>query len=65
VTLQELPAHKLTHTRENSWWLNDAHGIAISRVCGECEDVVRAQYDPRIFNVSTYRDVVEEPIDDE
>lgn len=64
----QLHAHKATHDRKNSWWLRDAMGIEVSRVCDACEDAVKAQYDPAIFGESPgvrYKDVVDEPIEAE
>ena len=65
MTPDELRTHRSTHTKFNSWWLNDAHGIPCSRVCGDCEDAVRATYNPEIFNLQSYADVVEEPVEPE
>lgn len=61
----ELAEHKQTHTKENSWWLNDVMGIPVSRVCDHCIDAVKAQYKPEIFGEGegSYEDVVEEPIE--
>ncbi len=64
---QELAEHKETHTKQNSWWLNDAMGIPVSRVCDECIDAVKAHYDPAIFGEGPgrYTDVVEEQIEED
>lgn len=61
----ELRTHKQGHNKQNSWWLCDARGIEVSRVCDDCEESVKAQYDPAIFGESdvSYEDVVEEPIE--
>lgn len=63
----QLLKHKETHTKQNSWWLNDIQGIPVSRVCDECIDAVKAQYNPAIFGEGdeSYEDVVEEPIDED
>lgn len=65
MTPEQLRTHKATHTKANSWWLRDAKGIEVSRVCDECEDAVKAQYNPAIFGEGpvAYEDVVEEPIE--
>ena len=65
---QALRAHKATHDKSNSWWLNDYHGIPVSRVCDICEEHVKAQYHPAVFGEDenlSYEDVVEEQIDDD
>lgn len=64
MTPQQLAEHMQTHDRTNSWWLRDARGIECSRVCDECEATVRLRYKPEIFDINTYDDAVEEPIDD-
>ena len=63
---EELYIHRQTHTKQNSWWLNDAKGIPISRVCGECEEKVKDGYNPAIFGeYGNYEDVVDEQIEPE
>jgi hypothetical protein len=59
---EQLREHKETHTKENSYWLYDAKGIALSRVCHTCIKDVMACYKPEVFDTSKYEDVVEEPI---
>jgi hypothetical protein len=49
VTHDELRQHKQTHDKQNSWWLNDAKGIPVSRVCDHCIRAVKAQYEPAVF----------------
>lgn len=62
----ELRIHKQSHTKENSWWLKDAKGIELSRVCETCEASVRAQYRPEVLGeYGNYEDVVEERIEPE
>jgi len=34
---------------ENSWWMNDCHGIPLCRVCDHCEDKKRSKYKPSTF----------------
>jgi len=64
MTDRELTAHKATHNKTNSWWLNDAKGIPLSRVCDTCIDAVEAHYAPEVLgHRGRYEDVVEEPID--
>lgn len=64
MTPDELRIHKQGHTKENSWWLKDAKGIELSRVCGSCEASVRAQYRPEVLGErGRYEDVVEERIE--
>ncbi len=66
MTSDELREHKITHTKANSWWLNDARGIPLSRVCGECIDAVEATYKPEVLGKSgRYEDAVEERIEEE
>jgi hypothetical protein len=40
-----------------SWWLSDARGIPVSRVCEDCEKKIMAQYRPEIFTNPEYEDV--------
>jgi hypothetical protein len=61
VTLENLNIHKRTHDRQNSWWLRDIKGIEISRVCEDCESVVKSQYNPWVFGEGEYD--AEEPIE--
>ena len=62
----QLPAHKQTHNKQNSWWLNDAKGIALSRVCDECIEAVKSCYRPEVLGEhGNYEDVVEEQIEDD
>ena len=65
TTHDELQAHKLTHTKSNSWWLNDARGIPLSRVCEECVEAVEATYKPEVLGTcGRYEDAVEERIEE-
>lgn len=67
VSLDGLRNHLLCHNKQNSWWLNDVKGIPVSRVCDECIEVVKSQYDPAIFGEGSrsYEEVVDEPIEPE
>ena len=61
---QQLQKHKATHNKENSWWLNDARGIPLSRVCEQCVTDVKKNYKPEVLGeAGEYEDVVEEPIE--
>lgn len=60
-----LRIHRQGHTKENSWWLNDAKGLPLSRVCDECLETVRGCYAPEVLgDQGRYEDVVEEPVDE-
>jgi len=37
-----------------SWWENDARGIPLARVCGECADKVLSKYRPEVLSNSNY-----------
>ena len=48
---------------DGSWWLKDARGIEVGRVCDSCEDVVKSKFRPEIFedaNYGTTEDIEEE-----
>lgn len=61
---QKLRVHKQGHNKENSWWLNDAKGIPLSRVCDTCIDEVENQYAPEVLGkYGNYEDVVDERIE--
>ena len=63
---EQLYRHKATHTKQNSWWLNDRKGIPLCRVCDECELVVRYSYPDEVMGrKGSYEDVVEERIEDD
>jgi len=60
----DLHIHKQSHDKMNSWWLNDAKGIPLSRVCDDCIDLVKAQYCPEVLGeYGNYEDIVEEQIE--
>jgi hypothetical protein len=63
VTQANLNEHKQTHDKTNSFWLNDAKGIPVSRVCDDCIQTVKSNYHPEVFGEGRYEDVVEEPIE--
>lgn len=54
---------RCNHTREESWWENDARGIPLARVCERCADAVLAQYRPDVLTNSRYE--CDEPIEPE
>ena len=62
----QLRTHKACHTKSNSWWLKDAMGIELSRVCDECIVDVKKGYRPEVLGErGNYEDVVEENIEPE
>ncbi len=63
---KELRAHKATHDKSNSWWMNDGRGIPLSRVCDKCIREVKKGYSPEVLGESgRYEDVVEDTIEPE
>jgi len=60
----QLQAHLNTHTKANSFWLKDAKGIPLARVCYDCIELVKARYQPEVLGErGRYEDVVEEQIE--
>lgn len=57
----EFLVHQDTHTKDNTWWLNDARGIPCARVCIKCLDYVSARYRPEVMTDPNYE--ADEPID--
>lgn len=56
----------IEHTKENSYWLCDARGIELCRVCEYCEQATIDSYPPEVMGLSgNYKDVVDEPIEPE
>jgi hypothetical protein len=54
-----------THAKgDGSWWVNDAQGIPLCRVCSECRESKLAGYRPEILTGYTQVDV-NEPIEPE
>ena len=51
------------HTKQNSWWVNDARGIPIGRVCEKCEEEVLSRYRPEVLTNPNYE--ANEPIEPE
>ena len=51
------------HTRENSWWVYDARGIPLVRVCASCKDEQLKRYRPEVLTDGNYE--ADEPIEDE
>ncbi len=55
------PEHR--HVKgDGSWWANDAQGIPLARVCGECEDEKLGRFRPEILSGYDQSDV-DEPIE--
>lgn len=52
------PKHK-----EDSWWLDDARGIPVAKVCDTCEDAVRKKYRLDVMEDSNY--TADEPIEED
>jgi hypothetical protein len=53
------------HTKyDGSWWMNDAQGIPLCRVCEKCVDEKLSCYRPEILSGYTQADV-DEPIEGE
>jgi hypothetical protein len=64
VSRDGLNEHKRSHDKQNSWWLNDAKGIPLSRVCDDCIEAVKSTYAPEVLGErGRYEDVVEEDIE--
>ena len=56
----------IEHTRQNSWWLLDAKGIELCRVCEHCEQAAVASYPDEVMGFAgEYTDVVDEVIEPE
>jgi hypothetical protein len=51
-------------SEEPSWWVYDARGIALCRVCPRCEKEHLSRYRPEILNGYDQSDV-DEPIEPE
>jgi hypothetical protein len=52
------------HTKDDSWWENDAQGIPLARVCVKCVEYKLSQYRPEILTGYTQADV-DEPIEEQ
>lgn len=52
------------HTKDESWWVYDAQGIPLCRVCERCEKAQLSRYRPEILEGYDQNDV-NEPIDEE
>ena len=46
-------------SEENSWWVNDAKGIPLARVCNKCKKVKLSRYRPEILSGYDQSDVNE------
>lgn len=52
------------HTKgDGSWWVDDARGIPLCRVCEKCKDEKLAKYRPEVLDDSNYE--ADEPIEPE
>ena len=51
-------------SKEPSWWMNDAQGIPLCRVCEYCEGEKASRYRPEILTGYNQHDV-DEPIEEE
>jgi len=51
-------------SNEPSWWVNDAQGIPLCRVCSHCKSEKLGRYRPEILSGYNQSDV-DEPIDAE
>jgi len=62
----QLREHRETHTKANSWWLNDARNIPLCRVCDKCVEYVLTMYPPEVLGISgRYEDIVDEQVEEE
>jgi hypothetical protein len=52
------------HTKyDGSYWVNDARGIPLARVCEKCRKAKLAKYRPEVLSDSDY--YADEPIDED
>jgi len=66
VDREQLSIHRHSHDKSNSWWMNDARGIPLCRVCDDCIDAACSMYAPEVLGISgRYEDVVDEQIEPE
>ena len=66
ISKEHLSAHRQNHTKQNSWWMNDAIGIPLCRVCDDCIEAAKSCYKPEVLGeYGNYFDVVEEQIEDD
>lgn len=63
MTKEQLQVHRITHTKQNSWWMNDARGIPLCRVCERCQCFARKGYRPTVLNNTNY--VADERIEED
>lgn len=52
------------HTKMNSWWVYDAQGIELCKVCPKCEKEKLSRYRPEILTGYSQADV-DEPIEED
>ena len=65
VDREQLSIHRQSHDKSNSWWMNDAKGIPLCRVCDDCEEAAKSMYAPEVLGIGRYEDVVDEQIESE
>ena len=54
VTRDILSEHRQSHTKANSFWLNDARGIPLCRVCPDCKTVAKSTFRIEVLDESDY-----------
>lgn len=52
---------RCTHTKADSWWINDGYGIPLTRVCAKCEDAELKKFRQDILSAYDH----DEPLDEE
>jgi len=52
------------HHVDTSWWVNDARGIPLCKVCNQCKKERLSRYRPEILSGYDQSDV-DEPIEEE
>lgn len=43
------------HTRKESWWVNDARGIPLARVCDKCKEEKLSKFRPEVRTNPNYQ----------
>lgn len=51
---EEKKHHCRCGSRENAYWVNDARGIPLAKVCKVCEKSTLAKYRPEVLSDSNY-----------
>lgn len=63
----DLPTHICLNNEESfepAWWVNDARGIPLCKVCDKCEEEKLSKYRPEILTGYDQSDV-DEPIEED